>query len=130
MEIFLVDDSPLIRERLEEMLTSVPGAHIVGHAADAESAIRGIVECRPDAVVLDLSLAKGSGFDVLRALREQAPEIDVYMLSNFASEPYRRFAAQLGAREFFDKSSEFHRVRDAVAARSSGKDATAPGRAA
>lgn len=130
MEIFLVDDSPLIRERLEEMLSSVPGAHVAGYAADAESAIRDILERKPDAVVLDLSLAAGtSGFDVLRAVHAHAPEIDFYMLSNFAAEPYRRLAAQLGAREFFDKSSEFHRVRDAVAARTAREGATA-GRAA
>ena len=118
MEIYLVDDSPLIRERLEAMLAAVPGAHVAGYAADAESAIRDILERKPDAVVLDLNLAAGtSGFDVLRAVHVHAPEIDFYMLSNFTAEPYPRLAARLGAREFFDKSSEFHRVRDIVAAR-------------
>ena len=51
------------------------------------------------------------------AVHEAAPEIDVYMLSSFATEPYRRLAARLGARDFFDKSSEFQRVRDTLAAR-------------
>jgi DNA-binding NarL/FixJ family response regulator len=56
---------------------------------------------------------------VLRAVRAAAPQVDVYMLSNFASEPYRRLAAELGARDFFDKSSEIERVRDLVASRAS-----------
>jgi ActR/RegA family two-component response regulator len=65
-------------------------------------------------VVLDLKLADGSGFDVLRAVRGAAPGIDVYMLTNFASEPYRRLAERLGARDLFDKTTEFERVREAI----------------
>ena len=121
MEIYLVDDSPLIVKRLAEMLGALPGAHIAGSAGDAATAAREILERRPDAVVLDLSLDKSSGFDVLREVHAQAPEIAFYMLSNFASEPYRRFARQLGALEFFDKSSEFHRVRDILAARAAAE---------
>ena len=121
MEIYLVDDSPLIVKRLAEMLGALPGARVAGSSGDAATAVREILERKPDAVVLDLSLDKSSGFDVLRAVHAEAPGIDFYMLSNFASEPYRRFARQLGAREFFDKSSEFHRVRDILAARAAAE---------
>ena len=41
----------------------------------------------PGVVLLDISLAAGSGFDVLRAVRPQAPEIDVYVLSNVSAYP-------------------------------------------
>lgn len=117
MQVFLVDDSPLIRDRLTALLSGVPGAEVSGHAADAEAAIRDILATRPDVVVLDLSLAGGSGFDVLRAVRPREPQIDFYMLTNFAADPYRQLAGKLGARGFFDKSSEFERVREAIAAR-------------
>lgn len=117
LRVYVVEDSPLVRERLEAMLATIEGARSVGHAGGAEEAIRGILAEHPDAVVCDLRLAQGSGFDVLRAVRDAAPEIDVYMLTNFAAEPYRRLAARLGAREFFDKSTEFERVRAALAAR-------------
>jgi DNA-binding NarL/FixJ family response regulator len=117
LKIYLVEDSPIVLERLERMIGEIGGASAVGHASGADEAIRGILQARPDAVVLDLKLASGSGFDVLRAVHEQAPSIEIYMLSNFAAEPYRRLAERLGAREFFDKSTEFHRVRDVLAAR-------------
>ena len=116
-DIFIVEDSALVRERLLELLGEVPESRVVGVAAGADEAIEEILAERPDVVLLDLSLAQGSGFDVLRAVHEAAPEIDVYMLSSFATEPYRRLAARLGARDFFDKSSEFERVRDTLAAR-------------
>lgn len=113
--VYLVEDSPLVSERLLEMLESVPGVRVTGRAAGADEAIREILAARPDVVVLDIRLAQGSGFDVLRTLHDRAPEIEVYMLSGFATEPYRHLAARLGARGFFDKSTEFARVRDAVA---------------
>ena len=118
MNIFLVEDSSPVRERLAAMLGAIPGATVVGQADRAEPAIREILATRPEVVVLDLGLAGGSsGFDVLRAVRPQAPEIDFYMLSNFAADPYRQLAGRLGARGFFDKSREFERVREAIAQR-------------
>lgn len=118
MEIFLVEDSPPIRMRLAEMLAAIPGTRLVGVAERADIAIREILAKRPDVVVLDLSLAGGtSGFEVLRGVCREAPEIDFYMLSNFAAEPYRSLAERLGAREFFDKSTEFERVRRIIAER-------------
>jgi DNA-binding NarL/FixJ family response regulator len=117
MEIFLVEDSAPVRARLAAMLRAVPGASVVGEAQTAEAAIRDILALRPDVVLLDLHLAQGSGFDVLRAVCLQAPEVDFYMLSNFAADPYRELAERLGARGFFDKSKEFERVREIVAQR-------------
>ena len=118
MEIFLVEDSPLLRIRLAEMLGAIPGASVVGEAEHADVAIRDILAMQPDVVVLDLSLAGGtSGFEVLRAVSRQAPEIDIYMISNFVAEPYRELAERLGARDFFDKSRELERVRRVIAER-------------
>ena len=117
LRVFVVESSPFIRERLEDMLDSIAGVHSVGHAAGADQAIHEILDLHPHAVVLDVRLAQGTGFDVLRALREQAPEIAVYMLSNFATEPYRRLAARLGVAGFFDKTTQFERVYEALADR-------------
>lgn len=107
----------MVRERLQRLLSQVPGAHVAGHATQARAAIRDILDRKPDVVVLDLKLDEGSGFDVLKEVHEREPGIDFYMLSNFASEPYRRYALRLGARDFFDKTREFERVRDVIAKR-------------
>ena len=117
LKVFLVEDSAMIRERLLALLSSVDGVRIVGCAEAADEAIHQILDQRPDTVVLDVNLAQGSGIDVLRALKAAAPEIDVYVLTNFAHPQYRRLCTELGARGFFDKSTEFELVRDALAAR-------------
>ena len=121
MNIFLVEDSVPVRARLAAMLDDIPGATLVGEAEHAEPAIDAILAAHPDVVLLDLGLAGGSsGFDVLRAVRPQAPEIDFYMLSNFAADPYRQLAERLGACDFFDKSKELERVRDLITQRAAG----------
>lgn len=117
MQIFIVEDSVPVRQRLEALLAAVPGAAIAGHASGASEAVSRILATRPDVVILDLQLAEGSGFDVLRELHAAAPEIDVYMLSNFSALPYRQLAERLGVRGYFDKTKEFERVRDVVARR-------------
>lgn len=122
MEVFIVEDSPAVLGRLLELLQAVPGVRVIGHAAGAGEAIGRILELQPQLVVLDLKLAQGSGFDVLRAIHERAPGIELYMLSNFSAEPYRRQATALGAKDFFDKTRDFGRVRDLVAARAAALD--------
>ena len=117
LRVFLVEDAALLRERITELLSAIPQVEVIGSASGAEEAIRGVLALRPDAVVLDIRLAEGTGFDVLRAVNEVAPEIEFYMLSNFASEAFRQLAGQLGARDFFDKSQEFGRMRDVIARR-------------
>lgn len=116
LKVFLVEDSPLLRKRVEAMLTALPRAQVIGHAGDADAAIAAILADPPDAVVLDIQLEKGSGFDVLRAVRERAPKVVFYVLTNFANDAYRAAAERLGARGFFDKSTEFEHLRDALAA--------------
>jgi DNA-binding NarL/FixJ family response regulator len=119
LRVYLVEDSPAVRERLEDLINSISGACSIGHAAGANEAIGEILAQHPDAVVLDIGLAEGSGFDVLRAVHDAAPDIAVYVLSNYATEPYRRLAHRLGAVDFFDKTTEMDRVREALAARAS-----------
>jgi DNA-binding NarL/FixJ family response regulator len=111
VKVFLVEDSPMLRQRVEAILASIPGAVACGHAAAAPEAIAGIQAAKPDVVVLDIQLESGNGFDVLRAV---GATTNVYVLTNFANDAYRRKAEGLGARGFFDKSTEFDRLRQAL----------------
>ena len=116
VRVFVVEDSEQVRRRLDTLIGQA-GAEIAGHAAEVGPATRAILETHPDVVILDLQLADGSGFDVLRAVRDAAPEIDVYLFTNHAADPYRQLAERLGARGFFDKSKEFERVHDVLVQR-------------
>jgi len=115
--VYVVDDSPLVVERLVDMLARMRGATFLGHAADAATAIAEILSLAPQVVLLDLKLADGSGLDVLREAGPRLPGTDFYLLSNFASPPYRKTAAELGATGYFDKTTEFEALIDLLAAR-------------
>jgi DNA-binding NarL/FixJ family response regulator len=116
LKVFLVEDSPLVRDRLVEMLDEIGGqVKVAGHSGSARDAVRAILQARPDVVLCDLQLPDGTGYNVLRDLHRAAPEIGVYMVSNFSAQPYREHAAQLGARDFFDKSTELQCLRNALA---------------
>src|SRR4051812_33182757 len=106
----------MLRDRLLGILASIPGAVPCGHAAGAAEAVEGIEAARPDVVVLDIQLETGNGFDVLRAVGNTAA---VYVLTNFANDGYRRKAESLGARGFFDKSTEVEKLRQALVQASS-----------
>ena len=115
-QVFIVDDSPSIRSRLVEMLGRMEHIQVVGEATSAAQAVDGILAKRPDSVLLDLNLAAGSsGMQVLREVRQRAPEIVFVVLTNHAEAQYRRACDRAGAAYFIDKSTEFERVRDVIA---------------
>ena len=112
MRVFVIEDSPAIRDRLIGLLDSVSGVELVGQAADVSGALEGIASTDPEALILDIRLADGNGLDLLRRVKPGRPGLRTIVLTNFANDQYRRVAMSAGAEHFLDKSSEFGRVRE------------------
>lgn len=117
--VFLVEDSASIRARLSEMLREVQGVTIVGEAETPVDAVAGILARRPNCVVLDFQLLGGTGVEVLRKVHPEAPEIQFIVLTNHPNPQYRRICMEAGARFFFDKSTEFGKIKDIIAGQAS-----------
>jgi DNA-binding NarL/FixJ family response regulator len=117
LHVFIVEGSSDVRERLKELVGSIEGARCAGTASTVAEALGGIHATRPDAVILDIGISAGHGFDVIRALHGSHPDLPIYVLSNFVLEPYRRLAAKLGATAFFDKSTQIESIRAVLAER-------------
>jgi DNA-binding NarL/FixJ family response regulator len=115
MNVYIVEDSASIRERLAEMLSDIEGVTVVGQAETPAEALEGILRTRPDSVVLDIHLIGGSGLDVLRRAHSETPETVFIVLTNYPNPQYRRICMEAGAAYFFDKSSEMARVREVIA---------------
>jgi DNA-binding NarL/FixJ family response regulator len=113
-EVFIVDDSPMIRTSLRDLLADIDGVQIVGEAETVVEAIDGILQLRPRCVVLDFRLKGGTGVDVLRAVHPVAPDIGFIVLTNHATPQYRRLCLGAGAKWFFDKSTELAKIKGAV----------------
>jgi DNA-binding NarL/FixJ family response regulator len=107
-----VEDSAVIRERLTETISSIEHVEVVGHAETEADAIAALQAAACDAVVLDLQLKEGHGFNVLKALRSPSAgrRIIVLVLSNYATPQYRGRSMEIGADYFFDKSREYDRL--------------------
>jgi DNA-binding NarL/FixJ family response regulator len=115
VKVFIVEDSATIRERLTELMAEVDGASVVGSADTPSDAIAGILNTRPDCVVLDYQLLGGTGIDVLRAVHPTASGIVFVVLTNHANPQYHRLCQEAGASWFFDKSTEFRKIKNVIA---------------
>lgn len=114
MNVFIVEDSDIVREHMQSMLTAIPGVEVVGYAVDELGAIERINKLLPDVVTLDISLKPGSGISVLENIKKQHPEIKVIVLTNYTDEFSANSCKRAGADCFFDKTFQFSRVRSAL----------------
>jgi two-component system, NarL family, response regulator DevR len=114
ISVFVVDDSSLIRERVVEMLWTIPAVQVTGEAASVREAIEGIDRVHPDVVLLDIELPDGSGLKVLHHVMRTDPGAAVIVLSNYSDRPYRERFTTEGAYRFFDKSHEFDAMRQLI----------------
>ena len=115
LRVLLVEDSPLIRERLAESLSTPDRIEIAGQADTEQSAIALMSAAAWDVMVLDLQLKQGTGLGVLRALASRRPpNTTIIVLTNYAFPQYRAKSLALGADFFFDKAREYHRVREVL----------------
>ncbi|MFG6429199.1 response regulator [Roseateles sp. LYH14W] len=105
MNIFLVEDSASIRRLLVRRLDVMPGMRVVGEAAGQEQALGLIRWTAPDVVLLDLSLANGSGLSLLRELRRSGYTGRIAVLTSEDIDIYRRACMDAGADAFYDKAS-------------------------
>lgn len=112
--VYVVEDSPAIRERLVEIVAHAERATIVGEAETVVDAIAGIRASSPDLVLLDIHLRDGSGLDVLKA-RWDAPRAPQFVvLTNDTSDRQRSTCMAAGASHFLDKSHDFLRVNEII----------------
>lgn len=114
MNVFIVEDSELVREHMESMISAIPGIKTIGYAVDELDAITRINALLPDVVTLDISLQTGSGINVLESIKKQHPAIKVIVLTNYTDEFYANSCKRAGADYFFDKTFQFSRVRSAL----------------
>jgi DNA-binding NarL/FixJ family response regulator len=79
--VYLVDDHPLVREWLGNLLRLEPDFDVCGQAGEAPPALAAMTARPPDVAVVDLSLKQGSGLELIKSLRVQAPTTRIVVLS-------------------------------------------------
>jgi DNA-binding NarL/FixJ family response regulator len=110
LRVFVVEDSEIVRTRLVAMLAETRGVEVAGEAASVADALARLPAGRPDAVLVDLRLPDGDGFDVIRAAKALTPTPVVVVLTSYAYPQLEARGLAAGADWFLDKSTEFLRV--------------------
>lgn len=116
LTIYIVEDSPPVRERLIEAVGDIPNTRVVGQAETIDEALEGMRSCRPRVLILDVQLRGGSGIRLLKQMRAggvSRPEL-VIVITNYPTDDYRKASENCGADHFFDKASEFDKVHDVL----------------
>ncbi|MDO8778357.1 MAG: response regulator [Burkholderiaceae bacterium] len=114
MKLLIVDDSELIRTRLIGLFDGIPGIEAIHTAVTLAQTLESVRRVLPTLVILDLHFPDGNAIPIINTIKVLAPGVQIAMLSNDASEFNRRKCLVIGADWFFDKSTEFESLLEAV----------------
>jgi len=101
--VFIVDDHPLVREGLTNLLNGQGDLTVCGEAKDSAEAIDGIAKTSPDVAIIDISLTNESGLELIKNLVKQFPQVAVVVLSMHDEALYAERALRAGARGYVMK---------------------------
>src|SRR5688500_14422510 len=115
-KVFLVDDHPIVRERLGELIAQEPDLEVCGEAEDANAALKGIGAARPDVAVVDITLKDTYGIELIKNLKERCPNVPVLVLSMHDESLYGERAIRAGAKGYLNKQEATKKVIPALRA--------------
>jgi len=116
MNILIVDDADVIRNRLCSMLSEIDNVNVTGQACNTAEGYRLYSTLKPDIIILDIRLPDESGISLLKKIKRENSEIIIVMFTNFPYPAYQERCMELGADYFFDKSTEFSQLIDLISA--------------
>ena len=104
--ILLVDDHPVVRERLAEIINPEADLHVCGEAADHLGALEAIAATKPDLVIVDLALRKSHGLDLIKDIQALFPGMKILVCSMHDELLYAGRAMAAGAAGYVMKDAD------------------------
>src|SRR5271163_4531145 len=112
--VLIVDDHPLFREGLRQMIDRYPDLVVCGEAPDAQEALNVLPELKPDLVLADISLAGTSGLDLIKLIKEKYDDLPVLVISMHDESLYAERALRAGAMGYVMKNEPAKTVTSAI----------------
>jgi DNA-binding NarL/FixJ family response regulator len=103
MRIFLVDDHPIVRRGLADLINAEPDLKVCGESDSAESALAAVPGAEPDVVIADITLPGADGIELIRFLRKAKVKAPVLILTMHEEDEYAERAIRAGANGFIMK---------------------------
>jgi DNA-binding NarL/FixJ family response regulator len=116
ISVYLVDDLPELRELIRFGIEEDPRFEVVGEAGDGRSALEGIAETKPAAVLLDLSMPDMNGLEAILEIRSSDPDVAIIVLSGFSADRMGGPAIQRGADGYVEKGTPIQELREVTRA--------------
>jgi DNA-binding NarL/FixJ family response regulator len=116
IRVLIVDDHPLFRSGLRQVVESDPRFEFIGETGDGEAALRLIQEKKPDVAVLDVNLPGLSGLEIARRLQGKRPPVRLIMLTMHKEEDIFNRALDFGAKGFVLKENAVDEIVKAIVA--------------
>lgn len=113
-KILLVDDHPLVREWLSNLINEEPDLEVCGQAASSREALGLIGRVSPQIAVVDISLEGSSGLELIKDLQAQHPQVKILVLSMHDETLYAERAMRAGAAGYIMKREATSKVLDAL----------------
>lgn len=113
-KIFIVDDHPIVREGLAQLINQEEDLIVVGEAADATEAIQGIAKIKPDLAIVDISLNGISGIELTKTILTKHPKIFVLIISMYDESLHVERAFRAGAKGYLTKHEATDHVVTAI----------------
>lgn len=114
IRVLIADDHPVVRRGLQACLARHESLKVVGEAADGDEALEKALELAPDVVLMDISMPRRDGLAVTQALRKQAPQIKVLVLSVHNNKDYIFRIIQAGAHGYVSKEASPEELLEAI----------------
>lgn len=110
IKVLLVDDHPLVRDGLVNLINQQPGLEVCGEVGSEAEAMAETGRLRPDIVVVDITLEAGSGIELIKNLRAVYPDVRTLVLSMHDESLYAERALHAGARGYIMKREAAKRI--------------------
>jgi DNA-binding NarL/FixJ family response regulator len=112
--VFLVDDHPLVREWLTNLIHQQSDLAVCGEAESGPQALQAILALKPDIAIIDLSLKDSSGIELIKDLKQSAPGLAILVLSMHEEAHYAERALRAGAKGYIMKRETTRKVIAAI----------------
>jgi DNA-binding NarL/FixJ family response regulator len=112
--VLVVDDHPIVRQGLSQLINREPDLMVCGEAEDARRALEAIGPANPDILIVDVSLDGPDGIELLKTIRTQDSKLPVLMLSMHDESLYAERALRAGANGYIMKQEATERVLIAI----------------
>jgi DNA-binding NarL/FixJ family response regulator len=112
--VFIVDDHPIFRDGITQLINQEPDLQVCGGAAAAPQALSALEELQPDLVISDISIQGTNGIELMKSIRAQHPSLPVLMVSMHDENLYAERALRAGARGYIMKAAPSELVIEAI----------------